>query len=223
MHLVEQDAKPQEKCIPSLFVKRKGYDPCPHCGKRKARRASQCVECKRKDGRSPVDNTTYIIDGVECRRIPLTQGQHALVWSRDYDDLMQWTWFAVWNRCTKSFYAARSSKTESGKSRMIQMHRSLLGLQYGDSTKGDHKESGTTLDNRRCNLRPADGFQNAANSRRSKISKSGFRGVSPNRLGTGWRAECGGEYFGTRSTPEDAYALYCEAALRKYGEFAKLT
>lgn len=42
------------------------------------------------------------------RRIPLSQGQFAIVDASNYDWLIQWKWYAQWNPKTRSFYAVRT-------------------------------------------------------------------------------------------------------------------
>src|SRR5258708_16286059 len=64
------------------------------------------------------------------------------------------------------FYAADSRK--------ISLHRQLTGYPATDHVNRDG------LDNRRCNLRPATGSQNAANKGRQSNNTSGFKGVNWN-------------------------------------------
>ena len=87
------------------------------------------------------------------KKIPLTQGQFALVDDSDYEWLMQWKWQAHWNPHTRSFYANMGwRETTDAPQKTIIMHRFILGLQIGDKRQGDHKNH-NTLDNRRFNLR----------------------------------------------------------------------
>ena len=80
------------------------------------------------------------------KRIPLTQGQFALVDAVDYTWLMQWKWCAVWKKNT--FYAVRSV---FGETATIYMHREIIGCTPGDGVTVDHKKH-DTLDNRRSEL-----------------------------------------------------------------------
>lgn len=86
------------------------------------------------------------------KRIPLTQGQFAIVDDADFDWLMQWKWHAQWSRHTKSFYAQRNTHLPNGKRTLLLMHRLILGLKHGDRREGDHINH-DTLDHRRSNLR----------------------------------------------------------------------
>ena len=162
----------------------------------------------------------------DTRLIPLTQGQFAIVDARDYEWLKQWKWFAVWAESTKSFYAARHPTMVRGKrGPMIFMHRQILGLKQGDKRQGDHKESGSTLDNRRSNLRIATPSQNVHNSRTPSDNKSGYKGVSFNQQMNKWVAyiTVRGQHFhlGYHTTIETARAAYRAAALEHLGEFAR--
>lgn len=162
------------------------------------------------------------------RLIPLTQGQFAIVNAADYAWLSQWKWFAVWAESTKSFYAARHPKMVDGKrGPMILMHREILGLKQGNKRQGDHKESGSTLDNRRSNLRIATPSQNVHNSRTASDNKSGYKGVAFNRRMNKWVAyiTVRGQHFhlGYHATVEAARDAYTAASVKHLGEFTRPT
>jgi hypothetical protein len=158
------------------------------------------------------------------RTIPLTQGQVAIVDAADYEWLSQWKWCAWWNPDLRSFYAIRGCQRD-GKQFRFYMHRVILGLVHGDKRQADHREPSQTLNNRRSNLRIATGAQNSHNTRRHRDNKSGFKGIHLHKPGR-WRSRImvrGKVYnLGSFSTPELAYAAYCEAAKRLHGEFAHL-
>jgi len=98
------------------------------------------------------------------KRIPLTQGQFAIVDDEDYEELSKHNWYAVWCPNTKSYYAARTIRLPNGKRVMEIMHRRILGLEYGDKLQGDHLNH-ATLDNQRMNLRIVNNRQNSHNQR----------------------------------------------------------
>ncbi len=79
------------------------------------------------------------------KRIPLTQGQFALVDDEDYDRLNQFKWHAV--KAHRSYYAVRTIKDIDGKCKHIKMHREILGLVPNDGVFVDHINC-VTLDNR---------------------------------------------------------------------------
>jgi hypothetical protein len=156
------------------------------------------------------------------REIPLTQGQVALVDAEDYEYLSQYTWFCF-NTKTGLVYAARNSRQGRKKTRLILMHREIMGCVPRDGFDVDHEDH-NTFDNRKSNLRKCAHRQNCCNKTRKKPNKSGFRGVYP--AGKRWMAlitiRCKQKYLGTCDTKEEAYALFCKAALEFNGDFALL-
>lgn len=161
----------------------------------------------------------------EYREIHLTLGQVAIVDAEDYAWLILYKWNAYYDRDTKSYYAVTSLQDKTTGRRYTQgMHRTIMGLQYGDGRMVDHIAGGSTLDNRRSNLRIADASQNQFNSRMRKDNSSGYKGVA--RYGSLWRAQIRhagkNRYLGTFATPEAAYAAYCEEARKYRGEFARV-
>ncbi len=158
------------------------------------------------------------------REIPLTQGQVAKVSPHRYEEISQWKWYAVWNKCTQSFYAVRNSRVSEGSPHAILMHRYILGLARDDSHEGDH-ENHDTLDNQDFNLRVANYRQQSGNKRMRRDNTTGFKGVTRNH--NRYRAYIfrhGKQtYLGSRSTAEAAYReLYVPAAKEYFGEFAHL-
>jgi len=155
----------------------------------------------------------------EYSKIPLTQGQFALIDAADYEWLSQWKWHAGWNPPTQTFYAKRSDFI-GGKLCTIRMHREIVGAPKGMDV--DHKNH-DTLDNRRRNLRLATNSQNQQNKRMQKNNTSGQRGVfwiaSENR----WLAQIGingkRKKLGRFKDFEEATAAYKAAAEHLFGEF----
>lgn len=103
------------------------------------------------------------------------------------------------------------------------LHNFLTG-----SPETDHR-NGNGLDNRRCNLRPANRGQNLANTSKRTVRKgvptsSRFKGV--HRVPSGnWRADIVAQKIryclGTFPLEEDAAKAYDHAALELFGEFAR--
>lgn len=85
--------------------------------------------------------------------------------------------------------------------------------------------NGDKDDNRIVNLRIADKYQNAQNSKLKLSNKSGYKGVS--KCGKRWKAaiQSNGNIhnLGIYDTPDEAYEAYCKAAIELHGEFARIT
>jgi hypothetical protein len=79
-------------------------------------------------------------------------------------------------------------------------------------------------DTRWGNLRVASSSQNHANTPTPAANVSGFKGVGWHKGRRKWRARikvnCKECHLGL-ATAEDAHAVYCEAARKHYGEFAR--
>lgn len=156
------------------------------------------------------------------RLIPLTQDQFAIVDAADFEWLNQWKWCAQWIPATESFYAVRSEKENSKRIR-IYMHRLILGC--GVEELGDH-ENGNTLDCRRSNLRLCTKLQNNCNRGIQSNNTSGFKGVSLVKDTGKWKAQISinGKRIslGCFALPEEAARAYDSAAIKEFGDFAKL-
>lgn len=109
------------------------------------------------------------------RLIALTQGQVTCVDVADYEYLMQWYWYAWWNKNGKCFYAVRTmTEKEDGCRGRIYMHRLIAGPAIQRHV--DHVDQ-DSLNNRRNNLRPATSSQNGCNRGIQTNSTTGFKGV----------------------------------------------
>ena len=160
------------------------------------------------------------------KKIPLTQGKHALVDDEDYDFLNQFKWCARKDNKSGSFYAERGlfqGPDAKPKIKCIKMHRIIVG-ELDSKVHIDHAD-GNTLNNTRGNLRKSSPLQNGGNRLRlNHRNSSGFRGVSRSRNRTNpWIAQinkngkrtCIGYY----PTPEEAARAFDKAAKEIYGEF----
>lgn len=107
------------------------------------------------------------------------------------------------------------------RGRRYRAHRLAFLYMTGEwpSQLVDHV-NGDPSDNRWCNLRLATKAQNRTNSRVSKNSLSGIKGVS--QKGNRWRARLGGRrYLGSFATKDAARAAYEAAAIEAYGEYRR--
>jgi hypothetical protein len=147
------------------------------------------------------------------------------VWESDYEYLMQWKWHAEWSEDVHGFYASRREYEPGTGGRIVRMHRHLLGLNPGDSQRGDHW-NGNTLDFRRTNLRRVSCRQNQQNQKKGKRNTSGYKGVSRAKEPNKWRAtimvDGKQKWLGQYDAPEKAARKYDEAAVTYYGDSARL-
>lgn len=155
--------------------------------------------------------------GCTFRKIPLTQGQYAIVDPEDYKELSKYKWFA--KRCDRRFYAERSYKNKN-----VKMHEVIMGTVAGKVI--DHiNQNG--LNNRKSNLRFATTEQNAWNKRKQKGDYSSkYKGVHWVKSRKKWRARiiCKGTgiFLGCFDNEDDAAKAYDEKAKELFGEYAVL-
>jgi hypothetical protein len=159
------------------------------------------------------------------KRIPLTQGQFAIVDDEDYNRLSAHKWHAWWSKWNKCFYARCYVNRI-----IVYMHREVLGLKKGDKREGDHGLR-NTLDNRKFvdgkeNLRIATKSQNQMNRPSSGRSSCGLKGIGWSKQKSRWRSRImidGKEiHLGFFTTKEAAYAAYCHGAELHHGKFARV-
>ncbi len=152
--------------------------------------------------------------------IPLSRGLTAIVDPADHAQVLDaGPWFAC-NYGGRTFYAQRNTRGADGRHTSQRMHTFLTGWPEVDHRNGDG------LDNRRENLRAATRTQNMANTRLRSNNTSGFKGVSFDNRTARWIAAIrldGHSYFlGRFDVPEEAARAYDAAALRLFGEFARI-
>lgn len=114
----------------------------------------------------------------------------------------------------------------SYKGRRYLVHRLAFLYMTGcwPADQIDHID-GDGLNNAWSNLREATNSQNQANSRSLKRgSVTGFRGVyiRGKKFQARIMVERRNYHLGIFNTAEEAYAAYCEAARRHFGEFARI-
>ena len=151
------------------------------------------------------------------KTIPLTIGVSAIVDDEDYEWAMQWNWFRDGDG-----YAQR---TGPGRKR-IAMHVEIAkraGLP--PSPMYDHRDL-NPLNNCRGNLRPCNKSLNAANSRKRPFCTSKYKGVTWNRRERKWKSRItvmNKEIsLGTFTDEREAASAYQTAAVKHFGEFARV-
>jgi hypothetical protein len=155
--------------------------------------------------------------GYPFRKIPLTQGQYAIVDPEDYEELAKYKWFA--KRCDGRFYAARW-----GKNKNVKMHQVIMGTEEGKVI--DHVNH-NGLDNRKANVRFATAQQNGWNQRKQRGNcSSKYKGVHWEKKRKEWRARITFKgrivHLGRFDTEEEAAMAYDGKAKELFGEFASL-
>lgn len=147
--------------------------------------------------------------------IPLTQGKQTLVDDADFEIFSQWKWQL------NGKYARRSWR-ENGKVKNMTMHRLIMNP--SKDMQIDHI-NGDKLDNRKENLRITDSIGNNRNVN-SKIGKSGYKGVGWYEKTKKWGAVITVDYkhiwLGGFEDPREAAKAYNNAAIKYFGEFARL-
>lgn len=148
----------------------------------------------------------------DCLSIHLTQQRSTIVDRVDFTYLMQWKWYF------HNGYAVRQAGGRKNK-KMILMHRVIM--QTPRTMITDHI-NGDKLDNRRCNLRLCTRKQNQQNQKIVRGGTSKFKGVRWSKRENKWIAKIEQKHLGCFLLETDAALAYNAAAIKYFGEFARL-
>ena len=157
------------------------------------------------------------------KELVLSQGRTALLDEFDYERVSRWKWTAA--SIGSNWYALRVMRGK-GKSKTVYLHRHLLNPPKGYLV--DHI-NGSSLDNRRKNLRICSVAQNAKNRGIDRRNTSGYKGVTrinDTRRKNVWKAQLATKdklfYLGCFASPVEAARMYNMKAKEIFGEFARL-
>jgi hypothetical protein len=138
----------------------------------------------------------------------------------DFDKIKDYGMELSFNPKSKKAYIL-CTKCQNYIRTRIPLHRFLMDCP--DNMVIDHINS-NGLDNRRENLRICTITENNRNCKHHKDNESGYKGVS--RMKNRWRAiikyDGKNHYLGYFDTPVEAWVVYCKAAIKHFGEFARL-
>lgn len=158
--------------------------------------------------------------GREFVRLPLNRGSFVMISPCDIERCSRYRWCLAKQR--NRVYAQAHVPGSGKNSRPLIMHRFILGatdrLEICDHIDGDG------LNNCRWNLRCASPKQNTRN-RIGGRAKSGLKGVHDCGNGRYWAritVDYESIHLGAFGSADAAARAYNEAALKHFGEFAKL-
>lgn len=152
------------------------------------------------------------------KEIKLARGMVSIVDDEDFEELSKHKWFY------SNGYAIRSITLKNKKQSKAGMHIAIMGKKEGFEI--DHI-NGDRLDNRRENLRHVTHQQNIQNQKPSREGNSSrYKGVFWNKRDEKWRSliKLDGKtyHLGCYKGERDAAIAYNEAAIRFFGEYARL-
>lgn len=154
-----------------------------------------------------------------------TRGTHEMFYDdEDHDLVMSRHWML--EKSNHTFYAyAQKSKGSSSTKRICQTWKFHREVMNASDDYVDHKD-GNGLNNCKSNLRLCTQQQNLRNRRKCINNRCGYKGVSFHRQMGLYRARVSVDqkqvFYRYFKTAIDAARAYNEAAIRHFGEFAKL-
>lgn len=157
------------------------------------------------------------------KKIELTKGFFALVDDEDIELVANYSWRVIPTRNT--MYAKAYVRGSGRKNpQQVFMHRLIMNAPKGIEV--DHI-NGNGLDNRKENMRLCSHAQNIQNQRNTSCrGSSSYRGVSWSKKDKRWVAQICKDYsnevLGYFKNEKEAALAYNEAALKYFGEFARL-
>lgn len=157
------------------------------------------------------------------KNINLSNGGISVVDDEDYERVKHIPWYRFDGKTTS--YVAAKIKNKNGEWVTERLHRFLISPdphQVVDHIDGDG------LNNQKSNLRICLQSQNTKNCSLYKTSTTGYKGVTKKivRGIVKWSARIQVDKkrlsLGLFTSPEEAYAAYCEASQKYHGQFGKV-
>jgi hypothetical protein len=148
--------------------------------------------------------------------IPLSQGKFAQIDDEDFSLVSQWNWHADKHR--RTWYAATNLRLSSRKVKMY-MHRLIMRTPEG--MKVDHIDYDGT-NNQKSNMRNCTNGQNLQGAHCKDNTKGTCWDKRNNKFMSSIWYDGKGHFLGYYDTVEDAALAYNNAALKHFGEFARL-
>lgn len=154
------------------------------------------------------------------KEIQLSQGKVALIDDDDFERVNQFKWSFGVSKRDKTIYVKRR---DWSKKEYIKLHRFILNAPKNKQV--DHID-GNGLNNQKSNLRLCSQSENKRNSKIYSNNTSGYKGVTFSRSNSKWiaRVMVNKKYvnFGSYKTKEEAAIAYNNAAIKHYGNFARI-
>jgi len=152
--------------------------------------------------------------------IPLTRGHSAIIDAVDVDLVRKINWWASSSKSTSYARGIQQAVPGEGKGEYVYLHRIIISAP--DGVHVDHINH-DGLDNRRDNLRLCNVSENIMNAQKRSDNKSGFKGVSWEKIGRKWRAQIRSRgkkiHLGSFDSPEDAHQAYSRASQEMHGVY----
>ena len=160
-------------------------------------------------------NNDYVIEGSVTKILLKNVNKWCLIDTEDVDKIKICTWYGKkekWNQYARGMI----------KGKEVKMHRYIMGV--SDPTIHIDHINGNGFDNRKENLRIANNSTNHMNQKIRSDNRIGYKGVTNDRNKFDARITKNKIQYslGSYDTKEEAAQAYDIAALKLFGEFAKL-